>query len=138
MDTNKTNENNLFFSVDEYNPNDIQNILDNESQLNKIMCEFQNVNYSNDRVEENELFRELSHFYSEKYNVTQLLKICDYYDLAKYVKMAKYKKKEIVDSIVLFEIDPLNTMIVNNRQKLWYYIEELGNDKYMKKYIIWS
>lgn len=135
MDINNTNENNLFFLVNDYS----QEIsIDENTHLNEIMCEFQNVNVKNVCLEENDFFSELCHFYSEKYNITQLLKICDYYDLTKYVKMAKYKKKEIVDSIVLFEIDPVNTMIVGKRQKLWHYIEELGNDKYMKKYIIWS
>ena len=134
MKINNANENNLFFLLNECNQ---ETCIDNDTHLNEIMCEFKNATCTNDVVE-NDLFRELSHYYSEKYNVTQLLKICDYYDLTKYVKMAKYKKKEIVDSIVLFEMDPVNTMIVCKRQKLWHYIEELGNDKYMKKYIIWS
>jgi len=123
-----------FFLVEDGEENN-----DSLEQLNNLMEEFnEDTNYSHDFFQENDIFRELGNFYCEKYNVSQLLKICDYYDLTKCVKLAKYKKKEMVDAIVSFEIDPMNTDIVNKRQKLWHYMEELSNDKYMKKYIIWS
>jgi len=128
MNINKGNISFLLVdSIQELQPNNI----------NQLMNDFQNINYKNDYFEENELYKELSIFYSDK-SVNQLLKICDYYNLTKYIKMSKYKKNEIVNAIILFEMDSINNITVTKRQKLWYYMEELINDKYMKTYIIWS
>ena len=81
---------------------------------------------------------DLSEYYSKNYNVSQLLKICEYYDLLKCVKMAKYKKMEIISAIIMFEQDAENNEIVLKRRQMWFYMNELLNDKYMKKYIIWT
>jgi len=70
--------------------------------------------------------------------VNQLLKICEYYNLLKNVKIAKYKKNEIVNAITLFEIDINNSLTVMKRKKLWNYMYELSNDAMMKKYVIWK
>lgn len=75
-------------------------------------------------------------FYQE-YPVKQLLRICNYYDIEKNVKMAKYKKQDIISSIVYFESLPENVEIVNNRHRMWSYITELMQDSKMKKYVIW-
>ena len=72
------------------------------------------------------------------YTVKQLLRICDYYDIEKNIKMAKYKKQDIILSIVYFESLPENAEIVNKRHKLWSYITELIHDSKMKKYVIWD
>uniref|UniRef100_A0A6C0E1L0 Uncharacterized protein n=1 Tax=viral metagenome TaxID=1070528 RepID=A0A6C0E1L0_9ZZZZ len=129
-----TNNGNITFFVSD------SKLLDdtNDGQIDLLMNQLQNINCGNPCFIENRLFSELYSFYHEKYTIAQLLKICDYYNLTKYVKIAKYKKKEIIDSIVLFEMDFVNNDAVSRRQQLWYYMEELMNDKYMKKYIIWS
>ena len=72
------------------------------------------------------------------YTVKQLLRICDYYDIEKNIKMAKYKKQDIILSILYFESLPENAEIVNKRHKLWSYITELIHDSKMKKYVIWD
>ena len=74
----------------------------------------------------------------EESTLADLFKICDYYELTKYVKMAKYKKNEIIHAILIFESDKLNYEIVERRYKMWEYISELSKDKMMKKYIIWK
>lgn len=74
----------------------------------------------------------------EESTLADLFKICDYYELTKYVKMAKYKKNEIIHAILIFESDKLNYEIVQRRYKMWEYISELSKDKMMKKYIIWK
>ena len=136
-DISNTNNGNITFFVSDSSPD---NMLDhaNDGQIDLLTNQLQNIKYGNPCFLENQLFSELYNFYHEKYTIADLLKICDYYNLTKYVKIAKYKKKEIVDSVVLFEMDPLNNDTVSRRQQLWYYMEELMNDKYMKKYIIWS
>jgi 3-dehydroquinate dehydratase len=72
------------------------------------------------------------------YTVKRLLRICDYYDIEKNIKMAKYKKQDIILSIVYFESLPENAEIVNKRHKLWSHITELIHDSKMKKYVIWD
>lgn len=74
----------------------------------------------------------------EDYTVKQLLRICDYYDIEKTVKMAKYKKQDIISSIIYFESLPENYELVNKRHKMWSYIVDLIHDSKMKKYVIWD
>ena len=38
--------------------------------------------------------------------------------------------------IINFEGDVANEDIVTKRKMMWFYMEELKNDKYMKKYIV--
>jgi len=131
------NTNMSFFVVDK----DIDNTYNNDEEINKIMEEFKEVeiNSASNVFEINQYLEEdLSEYYSKNYNVNQLLKICEYYDLLKCVKMAKYKKMEIINAIIMFEQDVENNEIVLKRRQMWFYINELLNDKYMKKYIIWT
>ena len=71
------------------------------------------------------------------YNVKQLMQICDYYGLLREVKNNKLKKQEMIVLIVDFEEDIENVLVVYKRKQLWYFINELKNDKFMKKYILW-
>ena len=76
--------------------------------------------------------------YNSNYNVKQLLTICDYYGLLKEIKTNKLKKDEIISFLIDFEENMENSLIVYKRKQLWYFIEELKNDKFMKKYILWQ
>lgn len=74
----------------------------------------------------------------EEYTIKELLRICNYYDIEKNIKMAKYKKQDIISSVVYFESLPENNTIVLKRHKLWSYIIELKLDPKMKKYVLWG
>jgi hypothetical protein len=76
--------------------------------------------------------------YHENFTVKELIIICDYYGFAKEIKSNKYNKEEIIHFLVEFENNPMNNFIVSKRQNLWFYINELKNDKFMKKYLLWS
>ena len=76
--------------------------------------------------------------YYEAHTIKELMKICEYYDLAKNVKNAKCKKQDIVATIVFFEAQPENREIVNKRNKMWAYMREVANDQKMKPYLIWT
>ena len=76
--------------------------------------------------------------YDTNYNVKQLLTICDYYGLLKEIKTNKLKKQEIISFLLDFEENIENSLIVYKRKQLWYFIEELKNDKFMKKFILWQ
>jgi hypothetical protein len=76
--------------------------------------------------------------YYEAHTIKELMKICEYYDLAKNVKNAKCKKQDIVATIVFFEAQTENKEIVNSRNKMWAYMKELTKDQKMKPYLIWT
>ena len=75
--------------------------------------------------------------YNENFTVKELLVICEYYGFLKEIKTNKCNKDQIIEILVNFENDPINNEIVFKRQNLWFYINELKNDKFMKKYILW-
>jgi hypothetical protein len=75
--------------------------------------------------------------YHENYTVKELLLICEYYGFAKDLKNNKFNKDQIIEYLVTFESDIANTDIVFRRQNMWFYINELKNDKFMKKFVLW-
>ena len=75
--------------------------------------------------------------YNENFTVRQLLIICEYYGFAKDIKTNKYNKEQIINFLVSFESDPKNSDIVFKRQNMWFYMNELKNDKFMRKFILW-
>ena len=146
MDNNYINskENISFFLLEPESENEqsenvfcMQELLDefnkefNTKENIRFRVQSYNEDYENYKV--NSDYNEL-----EKCTVNALHKICEYYNLLKYVKMAKYKKNEIIQSIIMFESDENNNEIVKRRHKLWRYMNELCKDKFMKKYIIWN
>lgn len=136
---------NIFFFLEEKTEE-----KDNLCEIEKMLDELENIEDVQEEKEPNlplyfykkkicdDKFGLNNIFFYEDYTVKQLLRICDYYDIEKNVKMAKYKKQDIISSIVYFESLPENVEIVNNRHKLWSYIVELLHDSKMKKYIIWN
>ncbi len=73
--------------------------------------------------------------YQLNMTVQQLMKICNYYGIAKGLN--KCAKDVIISILVDFELDEENATIVSRRRLLWFYIEELRNDKFMKKHVFW-
>ena len=119
---------------------EIENIEYNEELFNYNLSTIEgnfNIYYSTKKTYDDKYGINNEEFY-EDYTIKQLLRICNYYDIEKNVKIAKYKKQDIISSIVYFESIPENTEIVNNRHRMWSYIIELMHDSKMKKYIIWN
>jgi hypothetical protein len=75
--------------------------------------------------------------YNDNFTVKELLIICEYYGFAKELKANKSNKEEIICFLVDFEKNPNNYDIVSRRKNMWFYISELKNDKFMKKYVLW-
>ena len=110
----------------------------NNFDIEELMNKFENVNLNqHNLLLSNELIIPQIMNYNENYNIKELLLICDYYGFAKKLKYYKYKKEEIIKILVTFELNPQNNDIVNKRQNMWFYINELKNDKFMKKYVLW-
>ncbi len=71
----------------------------------------------------------------EEYNQftkKQLERICDYYNINKRKKL----KADLIQDIIIFEQDTLNSELVDKRIELWYCIEQIKNDNYLKKFLI--
>jgi hypothetical protein len=66
----------------------------------------------------------------------QLNLICDYYGITAYLRITKCNKEDIVNTLVLYENAYENYEIVAKRKRMWKYLAELKNDKFMKKFII--
>ena len=86
---------------------------------------------------EDNLCTKLIH-YDINYTVKQLLLICEYYGIAKDLRITKCNKSDILNTLIIYENNIENIKNVNKRKKLWYYISELKNDKFMKKYVLWN
>ena len=163
MDTN-----NIFFTVeDNLDKTNTTNISNIDEMMSKLLDEedenddnddnddydygfdYNDYNYDNtEQIEKQdsslEYFKEKNLYmgvpdaYYEMHTIKELMKICQYYDLAKNVKSAKCKKQDIVATVVFFEAQPENKKIANKRHKMWAYMRELTNDPRMKEYILWN
>ena len=72
--------------------------------------------------------------YNENYTKKDLEKIAEYYSISK----RKKRKADLVEEIVLFELDPVNFDITNRRKTMWFYMEEIMNDNYLSKFLIFN
>lgn len=144
---NNFNGDNISFFLEEKNAN-----LSNEFEIQKMMEEFnEEIDIENSNFvscDDNDEF-DLSYFYKKKfynnderfydeYTIKDLLKICNYYNIEKDVKISKCKKQDIISTIIYFESLPENFEIVHTRHKMWAFITELLENSKMKKYIIWN
>jgi len=128
---------NILINIEEDN----SNTIGDSNELDTILKEIENstlhrdayLNYIPDDTDF--VVKEMD--YELNYNVKQLLLICDYYGIAKQMKSNKFKKQDIINFLVHFETNPENIILVQKRKQLWYLMEELKNDKFMKKYILW-
>jgi len=122
----QSKQDNIIFSLNE----DEQNNQDNEEfDMNEILKQIED-------IDADLIVPHIIH-YHENFTIKELLLICDYYGFGKELKANKYNKDMIVQYLVEFESNPVNNDIVFKRQNIWFYINELKNDKFMKKYVLW-
>ena len=129
------NNDNIHFLLTEDDDDSVNDSEDVEFNLSEILNKLDDIEINNEL--ENELFSEMIH-YDTNYNVKQLLLICDYYKISKFLRAQKSNKDDIIRSLVFFEQNPSNYEIVLKRKQLWFYINEIKNDKFMKKYVLWN
>ena len=72
--------------------------------------------------------------YDENYIKKDIDLIADYYKISK----RKKRKMELIQDIVLFEINPSNESIVQKRKLMWFYISEIEEDSYLRKFLIFN
>jgi hypothetical protein len=123
-------ENNLKYEILE-NPNknevnDVDSILNNDNffQDKEFQDQFQFFE------EDNLMAQHIDYF--ENYTVKMLQHIANYYKIPK----SRLKKEELIQLIIQFENEPDNSEIVYNRKRMWHYMNELKNDSYFSKFLI--
>ena len=119
-------------------PNNIQFSLMEPQELESELDQGSN-NYSSwfineGAIEDTGIIRVI-HEYETTCNVKDIVKIGEYYGVQK--RMTKLKKLEMIYLIVLFENDGVNADVVLKRKQLWFYMEELKQDKFMKRFVVW-
>jgi len=123
-----SNDNISFSIVEDTTFNNNNNLIDLMDSLDSLEKEFTN---------NQDLMVPYFINYNENYTVKELLLICEYYGIVKEYKLNKCNKEQIMDILIQFEINPEYSDIVSKRKNMWFYANELKNDKFMKKYVIW-
>jgi hypothetical protein len=134
-------DNNIFFLVEDIEDENKDNNLNIDLMMNDLL---KDEDEPNDNplsslsyfIERNTFFGE-DEIYYEMYTIKELMKICQYYGIAKDIKSAKCKKQDIVSTIVFFEGQPENYNIVKKRNSMWAFMKELQEDPKMRAYILW-
>jgi hypothetical protein len=119
----------ISYYIEEVEQNNIENQLNIDDLLDKLNED--EYSYKDDLAVPHKIN------YHENYTVKELLIICEYYGFAKDLKANKLNKEQIIEFLVNYEINPINLDIVLKRQNMWFYINELKNDKFMKKFVLW-
>jgi len=128
-----TNNENISFLLEPNSEvfNDENTVINIDDYLQEINDEINDQTYDDDLV----IPKIIN--YNENFTVKELLLICEYYGISKELKSNKCNKEVIINFLVDFESNCMNTQIVLKRQRMWMYINELKNDKFMKKYVLW-
>jgi hypothetical protein len=129
---NNMDESNLKYYVDEP-------VVEDQTNFADMMAEFEQIENENEHFDQDfenmyqsdVLFAKMNN-YEINFTVRQLQNVCDYYNIS----CKKMKKAELIAAIVDFENNPDNCLIVMKRQKMWYYVETLRQDPFMKKFIV--
>lgn len=149
MNTNDNTDGNITFFLEDY---EVDELEENNNILEQLMHDFENTVIDDDKDDTFDLalnnnllyFAKKSIYdgneelyYDKEYTTKELLKICQYYGLAKNIKAAKCKKIDIISTIIYFENCVENTNIVKKRHTMWAYMTEMIADSKMKCYLLW-
>jgi hypothetical protein len=134
----RNKENNIIFLTEDTLLDDNTNNKEKELNINNLLDDFLNTNNTFNNNELNSIISENIWNTNTQYTIKELLKICKYYGIDKYIKGNKCKKQDIIEIISFFENYPENFEIVFQRNKLWTYMNELKTDAKMKQYILWD
>jgi hypothetical protein len=136
-----------------YNDNNIVFLMEDKDEVNTTNMEIEKMvkEFEELEIDENDDFilnydfilnQEESQYNKElfykNYTIKDLLKICNYYDIEKEIKSSKYKKQDIIYSIIYFESLKENYEIYKKRERMWYIMEQLKSDDKMRKYVYWN
>ena len=133
-----TSNNNLTYSILEQVGNHEEDEVKYTDLLQELKDEEEKVKQLNTFVEPSEFTLDdivaLELDYETNYIKKDLIKIAEYYDIS----IRKKNKKEIITDIVEYETNSENTIMVERRKELWFYITEIQEDSYLSKYLIFD
>ena len=115
---------NIYFLIDESEATNEMTVCDKK--------DVENANIYNEFLETDDMTPYILN-YQLNFTLRQLTQIFDYYNIP---KPKKCNKDILIQMIIHFESDRENEDIVTKRKMLWFYMEELKNDKYMKHYVV--
>ena len=132
------NQENISFFIDD----NVEQIENYKINLNGLLNSEYISEYIFKEEEESLYYTKFLH-YDINYKVKQLLQICEYYGIEYYgtskdIIINKCNKSDVISTLIIYENNIENQKRVNKRKKLWHYINELKNDKFMKKYVLWN
>ena len=126
---------NIIISINDKEDKNQNNNINISDELNNILNELENKKISNSLKLTNDNLMEYVQ-YKLVYKLKDLHLICEYYNILKEVKSNKCNKDEIINIILEFENNINNINIINKRKNMWFYINEIKNDKLLKKYLL--
>lgn len=116
--------------INDDSKNKIINILNDENFFNHDEHDSEFSELNDITLHDKLLAQQLDYF--ENYNIKMLHHIASYYNISK----GRLKKGDLICLITQFENKPENYRIVCNRKRYWHYINELKNDSYFGKFIL--
>jgi hypothetical protein len=122
-----SNNENIQFSID---------FLPDEEIINNNTTNVDNINISSIKNECDD-FVMFDYLNYTNNTVKELMLICEFYNIAKELKAKKANKETIINAIQIYENDDANYEMVAKRHNFWFYMNELKNDKFMKKFVLW-
>lgn len=126
------NNENIQFSIDFLNDKGNEN----NKNHNKLLPNMEEIHISSINHESND-FIMFDYLNYANHTVKELILICEFYNIAKELKTKKANKETIINALQIYENDATNYEIVARRHNFWFYMNELKNDKFMKKLILW-
>ena len=129
-DSNELNsmQGNIYYSLEE----PIEKRDNEKVSYNELLREVDLLELTSDHILDDYMANEIN--YSTNYTRKELNRIADYYEISK----RKKRKDDIIQDIILFEQEPENIEIVYRRKRLWAYIKEIKDDKYLRKFLIFN
>ena len=125
--------NNFIIHENDDEDSDDLNIFLSSNQENKLIDNSYENNYiSCLDIENIDAITAIEVDYTLNFTIKQLKIICEYYK----IKFKKLNKEKIIQEIINFESNIDNQETTHKRKLLWYYLEELKNDKFTKRFII--
>jgi len=130
---NINNNPSIILSIEDIdNFNSTSNLIEENLNIEEDFVLFDNITNKKISVYSNDYIISKYTDYQTNYRVKDLILICEYYE---FKNIKKNNKEQLIKLLLEFEIHPDNLEIVFKRKKLWYYINSLKSDKYMKKFI---
>ena len=72
--------------------------------------------------------------YDSNYTLKDLQKIAEYYEIS----TRKLNKAELIEQILTFEDNSDNNTVTTRRKRLWNYMKQIKQDKYLKPFMIFD